>query len=229
MFVRPSIGPIAGKGGYGLRQLPNEPVTKHSGIDFVGAMGSPIRAVRSGVVVLAAPNGTLQRYGNVVVIQHDDPSFAPYSLYAHMSRLRARKGQRVLAGQIIGYMGNLAATRDNPNKTVATHLHFELVKRFPLPPPDVDRVDPTPLINTAYIARGGGRVPVLYPPSAAQSNTYAGAPALYPGIAPGAGPLLYSRSTPFADVDVSGNKVLWAFGLAALAWALLPHGGQESW
>jgi murein DD-endopeptidase MepM/ murein hydrolase activator NlpD len=221
MFVRPSVGPISRAGAYGLRQLPNEPVTRHSGIDFVGATGSPIRAVRSGVVVAAAPNGTFKRYGNVVVIKHDDPSTAPFSLYAHLNAIKVRKGQRVLPGQIIGTMGS--------TDTEHTHLHFEMLKRFPLPPPDEDRADPTPLLATAYTARGGGRVPVLYPPTQQQSAQAQGVQTRPGYLFPENASRLSGLPGEPGSYPERSLKVLWVLGFAALAWALLPHGGQESW
>ena len=179
-ITRPSAGPISSPFGY--RQLVNEPPTFHGGIDFVGAYGSPIRAVQSGTVVVAAPNGVYNRYGNLIVIKHDDPSTAPYSLYAHLSSMRVRKGSRVRAGQIIGGMGNLAATKMEPWRLVRTHLHFELLKQWPAQP-DVGRVDPTRYLTTpSPVAQPApvytsGQGPLLYPatPYAATS------PMLYPG------------------------------------------------
>ena len=202
MFVRPSAGPVSRAGAYGIRRLPNEPPTKHSGIDFVGRTGSPVRAVRSGTVIVSAPNGTYQSYGNLVVIKHDDPTGAPYSLYAHMNKLRVRRGQRVRAGQIVGGMGNTSARRGDPGHTVRTHLHFEMLKRFPAPP-DVGRVDPTP-----FLRGDKPRAPV-----------YASTPVMYPELTWGHGPLLYSQATPFAGVfvDGGGDGVIWVVGLAALA------------
>jgi len=188
-ITRPSAGPISSP--FGTRQLVNEPPTFHGGIDFVGAYGSPIRAAQSGTVVTAAPNGTYNRYGNLVVIKHDDPSSAPYSLYAHLSSMRVRKGQRVRAGQIIGAMGNLAATKMEPYRMVRTHLHFELLKQWPAQP-DVGRVDPTRYLTTTR--------PVVASAS----------PALYPAYAEGQGPLLYSSYNP-------GQGPLAGFG-AAESW-----------
>lgn len=148
-LAKPSVGPISQAGRFGQRTLAGESTTFHGGLDYVGAVGSPIRAVKEGTVVVAAPNGTYNRYGNLVVIKHDDPTEAPYSLYAHLNSLRVRKGQKVRAGQLIGTMGNTAATADEPKRTVRTHLHFELLKNFPAPP-DVGRIDPSPyLINPA--------------------------------------------------------------------------------
>jgi murein DD-endopeptidase MepM/ murein hydrolase activator NlpD len=128
------------------------------------------------VVIVSAPNGTYNRYGNLVVIKHDDASEAPYSLYAHLSERKVSKGRRVRAGQIIGKMGNLAATAAEPSKMVRTHLHFELLKHFPAPP-DADRIDPTPYLVAE-------KSPFTYTSPALYSQT---SPLLYENVSPLAG------------------------------------------
>jgi murein DD-endopeptidase MepM/ murein hydrolase activator NlpD len=235
MLYRPSAGPVSSAGAFGWRQLPGEKPTYHGGIDFVGSLGSPVRAVKDGVIFVAAPNGTYNRYGNLIVLKHDDPREAPYSLYAHLNSLRVRKGQRVKAGQIIGSMGNTSADRCgpgspptcNPNHKVATHLHFELLKAFPAMP-DVGRVDPT-----AYLAPSMQAPTGPYAPQATPYNQYASSgysqpsPALYPAIG-SQGPLLYPSYTggpvaglgslvdDFANAD-NDVKVIIALGLLPFA------------
>lgn len=181
-IARPSYGPISST--YGYRKLAGEPTTLHSGVDFVGGVGSPIRAVKDGTVLVAAPNGTYNRYGNVVVIKHDDPSEAPLSLYAHMNSIAVHKGQHVRAGRIIGGMGHTSAEAGNPTHTVQTHLHFELLKSWPLPP-DVGRIDPSPFLVGATPPK-----PVPAPPP-----TYA-APFLYSYMTPAVPPPTYAALDP---------------------------------
>ncbi len=83
------------------------------GIDILGEPGSAIRAAAAGEVVYAG-NGLL-RYGNLVILKHDDVFF---SAYAHASALLVAEGQRVTAGQRIARMGSTGAPR--------TMLHFEI-------------------------------------------------------------------------------------------------------
>lgn len=118
----------------------------HNGVDISGDRGTPIRAVRDGRVVLAAPVGTsgTDGYGTMVVIYH--PDIEMYTVYAHLDSLasnlaitsRSRRlvdfaadeyisGGRftpvnVSAGDVIGTMGdsNYAVHRD-----MGVHLHFE--------------------------------------------------------------------------------------------------------
>ncbi len=57
-------------------------------------------------------------YGKVVKIKHDG---GYVSLYAHQSRTRAKKGQYVKKGQVIGYVGSTGIS-------TGPHLHFGLRK-----------------------------------------------------------------------------------------------------
>ncbi len=89
----------------------------HNGIDIGGATGSVITAAEEGTV-LAAGNQDLYcrrgAYGKFVVIKHPNNLV---TLYAHMSKLNVTTGQRVMRGEIIGYMGNTGYSS-------GTHLHF---------------------------------------------------------------------------------------------------------
>ncbi|MFI5985164.1 transglycosylase family protein [Streptomyces sp. NPDC051555] len=85
----------------------------HTGVDFVAAVGTPVKAVAAGEVVSAGNAGA---YGNEVVIRHAD---GKYSQYAHLSRLEVSRGQHVLTGAEIGLSG---AT----GNVSGPHLHFEV-------------------------------------------------------------------------------------------------------
>jgi len=88
----------------------------HHGTDFGARRGTPLLAVNAGVVTFS---GRMGGYGNVIKIRH----LGGYeSLYAHQSRLRAKRGQRVKKGQIIGYVGSTG-------RSTGPHLHFGL-KRY---------------------------------------------------------------------------------------------------
>ncbi|NJL53736.1 M23 family metallopeptidase [bacterium] len=141
----------------------------HNGVDIVGPRGVPVRAVRSGQVVMAAPVDTAGRagYGNIVMIYHPDVDM--YSLYAHLdsiaenlqvssrgrnllsyvsSSIRPRGRYRpveVRAGDVIGTMGNTDCETGR-DRQGGVHLHFELlVKRGNLLyPSSLDRTALTP-------------------------------------------------------------------------------------
>jgi len=87
----------------------------HHGTDFGAKRGTPILAAADGKVIFAGRKGG---YGNVIKIQHKD---GYVTLYAHQSRLKAKKGQWVKSGHIIGYVGSTG-------RSTGPHLHFGLYK-----------------------------------------------------------------------------------------------------
>lgn len=113
----------------------------HSGIDLGAPEGTPVRSVLAGRVVLAAPTGQLENYGNVVVVQHA-PGF--YSLSAHLAALSVSAGEYVDQGAELGRVGRTAGTRADPWRMFAhggAHLHLEFLERWPPRGVDLDRLD----------------------------------------------------------------------------------------
>ena len=90
------------------------PATNHFGIDVAGALGNPIFATDTGVVVYAGWNDW--GYGNVVVIDHGGWQ----SLYAHLEYIYVSCGMSVFQGATIGAMGSTG-------NSSGPHLHFELM------------------------------------------------------------------------------------------------------
>ncbi|MEA3419438.1 MAG: peptidoglycan DD-metalloendopeptidase family protein [Campylobacterota bacterium] len=87
----------------------------HLGTDFAARKGTPLLAVAPGKVIFSGWKGG---YGKVVKIKH---SGGYVSLYAHQSRIRAKRGQKVKKGQVIGYVGSTG-------RSTGPHLHFGLYK-----------------------------------------------------------------------------------------------------
>lgn len=87
----------------------------HLGTDFGAKRGTPIMAAAEGRVVFS---GWQNGYGNVIKIQHKD---GYVTLYAHQSRLKAKNGEQVSQGDIIGYVGSTG-------RSTGAHLHFGLYK-----------------------------------------------------------------------------------------------------
>ena len=99
---------------YGSRKHPvTGKANNHTGIDVPAPSGTPIQACKSGVVTTSPYNNS---YGNYVVVSHSDGTS---TLYAHMSRRNASKGQTVSQGQVIGYVGTTGSSTGN-------HLHLEI-------------------------------------------------------------------------------------------------------
>jgi len=86
----------------------------HEGIDIANRLGTPIVAARDGVVAKTNTSGWGGGYGKYVVIRHAD---GYYSIYGHLNRVMAKKGDHVLAGEKIGEMGTTG-------RSTGVHLHF---------------------------------------------------------------------------------------------------------
>jgi hypothetical protein len=136
----PAIQPISNKdlklmaSGFGYRTDPIYKTTKfHAGMDFTASVGTPIFATGDGLVVRADYDDG--GYGNHVRINH---SYGYLTLYAHMSKIKVKAGQRVKRGDIIGYVGSTG-------KSVGPHLHYEVHKNGePLNPVNFYYNDLTP-------------------------------------------------------------------------------------
>ena len=85
----------------------------HNGTDFASSYGTPIYSTADGVVTHA---GWLSGYGRLIKIQHE---FGIETRYAHLAKIRVKKGQRVSRGERIGDMGN-------SGRSTGTHLHYEV-------------------------------------------------------------------------------------------------------
>jgi murein DD-endopeptidase MepM/ murein hydrolase activator NlpD len=85
----------------------------HNGMDWGIPTGTTIRAAANGKVVAAGNNGKYQ-YGKYVLIEHENNLV---TLYAHLSRQVVSSGQRVSAGEVIGYSGSTGYS-------TGPHLHF---------------------------------------------------------------------------------------------------------
>jgi murein DD-endopeptidase MepM/ murein hydrolase activator NlpD len=100
--------------GFGYRSDPfNGHAAMHAGLDFRGAVGSPIHAAANGKVSFV---GMRHGYGKVVEISHGNGLM---TRYAHMSAWKARVGQQVEAGDVIGLIGHTG-------RATGPHLHFEV-------------------------------------------------------------------------------------------------------
>ncbi len=119
----PAIQPVKNEqlkrmaSGFGYRSDPFTKARKfHYGMDFTAPTGTPIYATGDGVVVKA--DNSLSGYGNHIEINH---GFGYVTLYAHLSKYKARAGQRVKRGDVIGYVGSTG-------RSEAPHLHYEVLK-----------------------------------------------------------------------------------------------------
>jgi murein DD-endopeptidase MepM/ murein hydrolase activator NlpD len=131
----PAIQPVRNEdltrvaSGFGYR---TDPFTKtgkfHFGMDFTAPRGTPVYASGDGVVTRA--DNSASGYGNHIRIDH---GYGYESLYAHLYKFSARRGQKVKRGDLIGFVGSTG-------RSEAPHLHYEIFK-------DGERINP---INFYY-------------------------------------------------------------------------------
>ena len=75
-----------------------------------------IHATGNGVVEKVEREG--RGYGNNVMINH---GFGYETLYAHMSRIIVKPGQKVIRGQVIGFVGSTGSS-------TGPHCHYEVIR-----------------------------------------------------------------------------------------------------
>ena len=87
------------------------------GVDYVAPIGTPIRAIGDGKIVMKKKDSV---NGRIIKIRHN----ATYSsAYAHMNSFASGMGNgvRVNQGQIIGYVGR-------SGRVTGPHLHFAMYR-----------------------------------------------------------------------------------------------------
>ena len=106
LFVRPGVGPLTSDYGPRWGRL-------HAGIDLASGTGAPVSAVAAATVLSAGEEGG---YGRVVRLAHGGGTT---TVYAHLSEILVRPGQRVTAGTLVGREGS-------SGHSTGPHLHFEV-------------------------------------------------------------------------------------------------------
>ena len=110
--------------GPGLGQSRAGGTRRHQGMDIFAPMGAPIYATADGEVVYSerrSGDGGSAGFGMAVQLKHAD---GYTTKYAHLSKLKGySKGDRVNAGDVIGYVGDTGNAKGTP-----PHLHFEIWK-----------------------------------------------------------------------------------------------------
>lgn len=126
----PAIQPVSNKNltriasGFGYRIDPVLKILRpHMGLDFTAPIGTPIYATADGKIKDAGFN--TGGFGNRVIISH---GFGYETWYGHMVRIKARVGEMVKRGEVIGYVGT-------SGKSTGPHCHYEVHRNgIPLDP-----------------------------------------------------------------------------------------------
>ena len=87
--------------------------SRHTGLDIACSLGTGIKVVAKGTVTFATYNGS---YGNLIKVDHGK---GVSTWYAHCSKIYAKVGQKVSAGDIIGAVGTTG-------NSTGPHLHLEI-------------------------------------------------------------------------------------------------------
>ena len=107
--------------GYGGRRDPFSGAwTGHNGLDYAAAIGTPIYAVADGVVVEGKDRTGVYGFGSWIWLDCQAAVGRDF-IYGHVkhSGILVRAGDRVVAGQQIGVVGN-------EGNSTGPHLHFEV-------------------------------------------------------------------------------------------------------
>jgi murein DD-endopeptidase MepM/ murein hydrolase activator NlpD len=119
----PAIQPVSNKdlsriaSGFGYRIDPvYKTIKMHAGLDFAAPQGTPVYATADGTVSTSGNTGN--GYGNHVIIRH---GYGYETLYGHMVKVKARSGEVVKRGEVIGWVGSTG-------KSTGPHCHYEVHK-----------------------------------------------------------------------------------------------------
>lgn len=93
---------------------------KHYGMDFGMPTGTKIKALTDGKISQAG--AVAGGGGNQITL--DEPGGKWYQWYMHMSKIIAKKGQKVSAGDVIGLSGSTG-------NSTTPHLHIQRMKGYP--------------------------------------------------------------------------------------------------
>lgn len=99
--------------------------TLHLGVDLWLSAGTAVHCVLAGTVHSTRDNAVFGDYGPTVILEHDFDNQRFYSLYGHLARTtlqRTRPGQRLEAGELLGWLGE-----PEENLGWPPHLHFQLI------------------------------------------------------------------------------------------------------
>jgi len=111
---KPVAGDIDESSPFGVRMDPFvHEAAMHTGIDFRGDTGDPIRATAAGTVTIAGSSGG---YGKMVEIDHGN---GLVTRYGHLSEIDVAVGDTVRAGGIVGELGSTG-------RSTGPHLHYEV-------------------------------------------------------------------------------------------------------
>jgi murein DD-endopeptidase MepM/ murein hydrolase activator NlpD len=109
----PHPGPLSSRFGMRPNPFTGQGSEMHGGLDFKGDLGDPVRCTANGKVIVAKSESG---YGNLVEVEHEH---GYVTVYAHLSHINVKPGQRVHAGDVLGALGSTG-------RSTGPHLHYEV-------------------------------------------------------------------------------------------------------
>lgn len=113
-WTRPAAGRFTS--GFGRRDIGPIGSKNHLGVDIANSIGTPVVAAADGVVSYV---GSMNGYGNVVMVTHSIEGQLFTTTYAHLSGFNTSVGASVSKGQQIARLGN-------SGNSTGPHVHFEI-------------------------------------------------------------------------------------------------------
>ena len=114
LFIYPIHGRLTSPFGYR-----SDPFTGrksfHSGIDLAAPTGTQVKVILDGTVSLISYS---RIFGNYIIVTHPN---GYQSLYGHLSAFNAKKGQAVIQGDVIAFVGNTGMS-------TGPHVHLSIYK-----------------------------------------------------------------------------------------------------
>lgn len=111
--IKLSVLPVSGRitSRYGERSSLRR--STHTGLDIACTTGTDIKAVSNGTVIFSGKKGS---YGNLIILDHGN---GVETWYGHCSKLYAKVGDTIEAGDVIAAVGSTG-------NSTGPHLHFEI-------------------------------------------------------------------------------------------------------
>ena len=111
--IKLSVLPVTGRitSRYGERSSLRR--STHTGLDIACTTGTDIKVVSNGTVTFSGKKGS---YGNLIIVDHGN---GVETWYGHCSKLYAKVGDTVTAGDVVAAVGSTG-------NSTGPHLHFEI-------------------------------------------------------------------------------------------------------
>ena len=147
--------PVTPMFGYRFQQPYSEFVGGgfHAGLDIIVPLGTPVRSIADGFVIISATWDLRGNSTNVVMIRHDDGTL---SKYIHIDKVTVKRGDKVSKGQQFAEIAlNGPAGVNTAMAASYPHLHLEIMRNDMLIDPELLNMG---CINTVWMLPVGCRV-----------------------------------------------------------------------